>query len=593
MEEDKFQQKFEQQIAKYHIIMDASALLHSAQDKFWLNAIPYLRKYKRKILVLKRVYNKVLRMRNNDDVEISIRATKVGAFLPKLEEKGFVEILDYMTEEKLRNILADIIDRLADTKKLMIATQWNDFAEQLYKTHGNKITIKRVNKYGYFGSYNDIFIPQKLAQKSTPIKIPEHEKFMSCKYVTNLSNAPLNISEIPKLNDTVYTKNGSLRLIKELGTGGEGSVYQTTINGFVAKIYNAKSLTQRKFEKIKIMLNKSLNCDGICFPSAGIYNSKKEFVGYLMPSAKGVEIQRSLFLKPLFQKKFPVWKKRDLVELCVTILTKIKYLHDRNILIGDINPANILIISQKQICLVDTDSYQIENFPCVVGMANFTAPEIQGKKYSEFLRTIGNENFAVATLLFMIMLPGKPPYAKQGGESAVKNIMEMDFSYPLGEKSNKKAPEGLWRYMWSHLPVKIKTAFYETFAKGGEYSTEQTRLNSKQWLELFKWYLNHLDKGTFDDPMSYEIYPTRTKIWSDKQILLKCKNCGTEFVAQKNSKFKPNLCFNCYKNGNKVKEKRICKDCGKEFIITQNDYKFYMKMGYDLPKRCKDCRKNK
>ena len=40
---------------------------------------------------------------------------------------------------------------------------------------------------------------------------------------------------------------------------------------------------------------------------------------------------------------------------------------------------------------------------------------------------MGNENFAVATLLFMIMLPGKPPYSQQGGEDPVSNIMKMNF----------------------------------------------------------------------------------------------------------------------------------------------------------------------
>lgn len=82
--------------------------------------------------------------------------------------------------------------------------------------------------------------------------------------------------------------------------------------------------------------------------------------------------------------------------LCITILKKLKYLHDRNVILGDINPNNILVVSPTEVYFVDTDSYQIEGFPCPVGTINFTAPEIQRKDFSTFLRTIGNERFAVA-----------------------------------------------------------------------------------------------------------------------------------------------------------------------------------------------------
>ena len=112
---------------------------------------------------------------------------------------------------------------------------------------------------------------------------------------------------------------------------------------------------------------------------------------------------------------------------------------------------------------------------------------------------MGNENFAVATLLFMIMLPGKPPYSQQGGEDPINNIIRMDFSYPLGDSSNKKTPDGPWRYIWSHLTYDLKNAFYNTFRQGGEYSTESKRLTVNDWLSLFLHYLDLLDSGKFGE----------------------------------------------------------------------------------------------
>ena len=397
----------------------------------------------------------------------------------------------------------------------------------------------------------------------------------------------------------------------------------------MAKIYKNDNITKRKYEKIKLMLSKNINCSGICYPVEIIYNSKNEFVGYLMPQAKGQELQKSVFgPKPLFLKKFPDWKKRDTVELCVTILGKIKYLHDRNIIMGDINPANILVVSPKEVYFVDTDSYQVEDFPCPVGTNNYTAPEIQRKHFSDFLRTRGNENFAVATLLFMIMLPGKPPYSQQGGEDPISNIIKMDFSYPFGDNSNKKTPDGPWRYIWSHLTYELKEAFYNTFRKDGSYSLEKNRLSVDEWLSKFRHYLELLDSGKFaqQDEMSVELFPTRHKknpkstyircklcgqeaeenrskngICPDcleKGEVYKCKKCGKEIVFTNYQKYvkgmkKHDMCKECFEYENKIRIKSYCVDCGKTFTLTNSQYDFYKKRGLDVPKRCDTCRKNK
>lgn len=137
-----------------------------------------------------------------------------------------------------------------------------------------------------------------------------------------------------------------------------------------------------------------------------------------------------------------------MVELCITILKKIGYLHKNGIILGDINPDNILVKSPKEVYFVDCDSYQVDGYPCPVGTIPFTPPELQNKgHYNSYLRTIGNENFAVAVLLFSLMVTGQMPYNQKDGESAQQNIIDMNFSYPLGEASNKKTPAGQWRFL--------------------------------------------------------------------------------------------------------------------------------------------------
>lgn len=39
--------------------------------------------------------------------------------------------------------------------------------------------------------------------------------------------------------------------------------------------------------------------------------------------------------------------------------------------------------------------------------------------------------------------------------------------------------------------------------------------------------------------------------------------------------------------------KITCKDCGKEFTISEQEQKWYEEKGFQMPKRCPKCRKNK
>lgn len=426
--------------------------------------------------------------------------------------------------------------------------------------------------------------------------LPE-ECFRICNDVTSINKDKIPVSSIPHKGDVVYTEsNVEIRIKDELGHGGEGYVYYTN-SPFLAKIYKAENITNRIKNKIELMLQKRIECDGICYPVAALYNRQKEFVGYLMPLAKGKELQHCVFMPMLLSTKIPYrnWKKIDLVKLSITILKKIEYLHDRNIIIGDINPNNILVVSPEEVYFVDTDSFQVEDYPCPVGTVNFTAPEIheflqkeKEKGFGDFLRTKGNENFAVATLLFMLMLPGKPPYAQQGGEDPVSNIKRMDFSYPYQGESNKKTPEGPWRYMWSHLPPYIKEDFYKTFRKDEDYSLETYRLSVSDWIFEFEKYYNDYENLVEFDKMSEEIFPERLKKYTTEDKIGYCENCGREILMEK-SDF--GYCYNCYHT--KTIGPSICKDCGKEFYLSRRDYKYYIDKEWNLPKRCEKCRHNK
>lgn len=627
----------EDYVKDWKIFMDTCSILHFAADKFWMNILPLLRQYQNKVIVPLRSIEELQKHEaNTGNSELAENAKNCLRVLNKLIKAGFVEIRGEQGDNFADNVFQVVFTKFRMTHKLLLITQDNDLAKDIIALNSNKsvranpVHVKRINQYGFLSnfSWNTENVKNNRFKKNQRVSneedLDENEVFRICKRVTTLDDSRLAVTHIPTENEIVYTSRGPIKLESKVAAGGEGIIY-TTNTPYVAKIYKRENNTKRKYEKIKLMLSKKIECEGVCYPVAALYNSNKEFIGYMMPKAKGKELQKSIFIKPLFLKNFPNWKKRDTVELCITILEKIKYLHDRNIVMGDINPANILIVSPKEVYFVDTDSYQVEDFPCPVGTNNYTAPEIQRKHFSDFLRTMGNENFAVATLLFMIMLPGKPPYSQQGGEDPINNIIKMDFSYPFGDSSNKKTPDGPWRYIWSHLTYDLKKAFYNTFRKGGDYSTEETRLTVDEWLPIFTYYLELLDSGKFgkQDKMSEELFPTRHKknpkieyitcklcgnempenqcqngICRDclnKGEVYRCKKCGKEILYTNYQRYVKNakrfdVCPECFEYGQKVRLRKKCVDCGKEFEITNNQYDFYTSKGFEIPKRCKSCR---
>lgn len=624
-------------VSSYKIFMDTSSLLSPYADKFFANLAPLLEKYNTSVVLPKRVIDELYKHQaNSSNPDLAKKAHKALKNIQSLLSNRRVTVRGEESDNFADNVFQVVFTKFRINNKLLLITEDNSLAQDILALNNNQsvrgkaVAAKRLSKYGYLAAYSwentQPRTVKPVAQSSAPVT-RNFAAFKVCAGMSPEKDAPLTVFSIPGTNERAYIYTNDWQLITlgdKIASGGEGVIYRTNTN-YVAKIYKRENITRLKHEKIRKMLEFKLQCNGICFPVAIIYNLQKQFVGYLMPLAQGKELQRSIFIKPIFLKTFPNWKRRDTVELCITILEKIKYLHDRNILMGDINPANVLVVSPKEVYFVDTDSYQIETLPCPVGTINYTAPEIQGKRYSDFLRTQGNENFAVATLLFMILLPGKAPYAQQGGVDPVANIKGMNFSYPLGDQGSKQTPDGPWRFIWSHLTYDVKKAFYNTFRNGGENSTEHTRLSVDDWLKLFRYYLRLLDDGKLreQDPMSEELFPTRHKLNSnvtyvrcklcgqlvneksvregicrtcmDDGEVVKCKRCGKEFIFTNYQKYvkkqhKFETCKECADWYNAPAPAITCSDCYRPFTMTNGEVEFFTSKGMSIPKRCKSCR---
>ena len=292
-----------------------------------------------------------------------------------------------------------------------------------------------------------------------------------------------------------------VRLLRELGRGGEGTVFETDRSNLVAKLYHNGENDNRKVEKLRKMIDRRVNDSSFCQLFDLLYDHRRKFRGFLMPQVpKAAQtLQESVMRPSKLLQAYSWWTRRESTELAITILEKIQLLHSHGFLIGDISPVNILMTDSKTVHFIDFDSYQIDRFPCPVATPLFTPPELQGMSLRHALRTVEHELFAVAVLLFMIFMPGKGPYSHKGGEEAISNIRKRHFPYSLGERHSDGAPIGPWRLCWSHLSRKIKTAFHMSFHRD---HAGKPRVTIDQWLTILRqyaWFLSQ-DENVFHGP---------------------------------------------------------------------------------------------
>lgn len=352
-------------------------------------------------------------------------------------------------------------------------------------------------------------------------------------------------------NSLVCSDGTTVVLGKLLAAGAEGAVFEIVGRSEVCKLYFPDKLTESRRDKIELMVRHRFVGRGICWPIASLFNNAGVFRGFLMPRASGKPLGHTLFLPHQFQRMRPDWTRKESVALALHILYCVEDLHRINVLIGDINPQNILFAAPDEVFVVDCDSFQVEGFPCPVGTVNFTAPEIQGQDYGTFLRTYEHELFAIATLLFMILFPGKCPYSHAGGEDGASNIRKMEFSYTSDWSANSNtAPKGVWMYCWGHLSGPLKRAFAHSFQRD---HFGEPRITVQEWIGLLKRYQRDLNDSTqvFVGP--------RPQVGYDLQIMPRSKRFkpGEEYLIPADGSTGFDRLLSYMERGNRYDERSI------------------------------------
>lgn len=289
----------------------------------------------------------------------------------------------------------------------------------------------------------------------------------------------------------LFTSAGQLVTIgKELGRGGEGTVF--TLSGtehLVAKIYH-ESLDQKKQSKLRLMAGthdeKLLSYTA--WPQDTLHASRGgPVVGFVMAKIND--------MKPIQMLYSPAHRKREysnrgwdfLLFAARNAAAAFTILHERGHVLGDVNQGNAYVGNKATVTLIDTDSYQIRERDqlhlCEVGVSHYTPPELQGGSFKA-PRTANHDNFGLALLIFHLLYGGRHPYAgvpqRDGiGESLESNIQQLRFAYSrtAAQRLLTPPPNSL---PLSIVPPAIAEMFESAFTEKGR---DGQRPTARQWLD--------------------------------------------------------------------------------------------------------------
>lgn len=415
----------------------------------------------------------------------------------------------------------------------------------------------------------------------------------------------------------VCQADGSRREVclgKRLGEGGEGAIYETEQPGQVAKIYFPKQRDTGRRDKLARMLEHDPHIPGLCWPQAMVESKAGEWLGYLMPRAQGRELAMTVFHPGRDNSTLTAlgWTRRSLALIAANIAGIFREMHQKGILMGDINPRNFLVGEDCSVYLVDCDSYQFEEFPCPVGTELYTPPEVHramkaaNREHYGYIRTEDNERYSLAVLLFEILMLGKAPYESRNtnNQDVVDAIINGIFPYPYNKQREEgeeekvyaqggvKAPVGKWRQIWSNTTYRVKTGFYNTF-------TGESRLSAAEWEQILRDYAYQIELGHSSDalvPDGFKDTSGREGGGDQKMVDLVCEVCKKTFnlaedvYQNRQERGEPTLCpthWEIRKNMNQRRVSRKCGSCGKTFETSA--WEWIQKTNSGEPLMCPAC----
>ena len=217
----------------------------------------------------------------------------------------------------------------------------------------------------------------------------------------------------------------SYKLGKSIGQGGEATIYRVKSHPqLLAKIYTQpRQGTEKKLIWMRDNPpddpSRELNHASIAWPIDLFYDHAKTFAGYLMPHIKNAVLMLHVFNPRLRARTLPSFNELYLHRTARNLAAALGAIHARGYVIGDFNESNVMVTPSTLVTMIDTDSFQVRapnrigqtiTYHCPVGKPEYTPPELQGKSLARVRRFPEHDRFALAILIFQILMDGNHPF---------------------------------------------------------------------------------------------------------------------------------------------------------------------------------------
>lgn len=277
------------------------------------------------------------------------------------------------------------------------------------------------------------------------------------------------------------------QLGNRIGGGGEGEVFAVSGRaGQAVKIYGAALRASRE-DKVRAMVGGGLaaKTDLVAYPGEIATDPSGKFVGFLMRLVSGYRPLHELYSPKSRQRHFPKADYRFVVRAALNVARAVGKVHETGCVIGDLNHSGVLASQDATVALIDADSFQFtlngRTYPCLVGVEDFTPPELHGIKLSTVTRTVQHDNFGLAVAIFHLLFMGRHPYAgvyKGPDLSMGDSIAQNRFAFSVVRRTETQTSPPPGALPLDLFPAAVSSAFERAFGLSAT-----SRPSAKEWVD--------------------------------------------------------------------------------------------------------------
>ena len=301
------------------------------------------------------------------------------------------------------------------------------------------------------------------------------------------------------MSAVLYTASAQpIRLGQKLGTGGEGMVCAVQdAPDLVAKLYHEQPSPTRS-EKLALLaqLGNERLFKLTAWPVELLHvRPGGSIAGFTMKRIGHAEEVHTLHSPRSRLQKFPEASWAFLLHTAANIARAVAAVHEHDLIVGDLNPKNILVTRQATVFLLDCDSFQVradgKTYRCESGFPDYTPPELQGVVFRDVDRELTHDAFGLAVVIFQLLFLGRHPFSGKflgvGEMPLERAIRERRFAYGADAVTRQmQAPPGTLAAEAVSPPVLalFQRAFLATDAA--------ERPQPREWIETLDALAQHL-----------------------------------------------------------------------------------------------------